>query len=115
MTRSTSYTDATDGSRSLDSGHHQYCLLALLDWPVRAKRKGIDTPTCPLCGSEMTIKTGSLGKFYSCIKYLKRRGSLNLVLTSPFLHFIIKCGYDLRICESIFQSEIPTDEEMLTL
>jgi hypothetical protein len=42
---------------------------------VQAKQGIVDGEKCDKCGSPMHMKTGSLGKFLSCINYPKCKGS----------------------------------------
>ena len=43
--------------------------------PRRAEERQDSAPRCPKCGARMTIKNGRRGKFYSCTRFPKCKGS----------------------------------------
>jgi len=45
---------------------------------------------CPICGSEMVIKSGKYGEFYGCVNFPKCKGSKSIYFSSH----INTHGYD---------------------
>lgn len=45
---------------------------------VRSNKKPSGVGSCPLCGSDTTLKEGKFGAFWGCIKFPKCKGSRNV-------------------------------------
>ncbi len=64
-------------SRQANAGY-SYASSSFKSQPAQPSRKSArtqkDSPTCPLCGAPMALRTGPYGKFYGCTNYPSCKG-----------------------------------------